>query len=156
MVEDPSALWLNVNPRNRWWSSSVARVPSGSITARACNPIRATWSGEVMWAWSTRNRSNPSACSPFAAAGILCTVEVMARACDTEISPAAWAAATTGYSGGMAPPVKSTRGPSSFAARTRDAASPGESRKACTSTVAVLGHPTSAYTPEETRAATRP
>ena len=79
----------------------------------------------------------------------------MTRACALEMTPSACAAATCGNTGSSGPPVKSVRGPSSFAARTRDAASDGDTRKHWTNKVAVVRAPTSAWASLPTSAETR-
>ena len=94
-----------------------------------------------------------TACSACTADGSLAMTSVIARACAGDNSPAAWAAATSGYSGSIGAPVKSTRGPSSLAAFTRAPASVGDSRNASTSSRAVLGAARSRCTAEPITAA---
>ena len=111
---DPSGRGERVRPRRRWWSSSPARVPSGSSTARAWRAVRARTSGAWSRAWSTRNSSNASPCSARTARGRSRTVVVTIRACTGEMTPSACARATAGNRGSIGPPVTSARGPEFF------------------------------------------
>ena len=82
-------------------------------------------------------------------------VAVMTRACSGDTAPAAWAAATAGYTGGSTCPVGVSRGPSRRAACTRPLASPGDSRSTPRSSACVLRAPTVAATPRVSNSATR-
>jgi len=80
---------------------------------------------------------------------------VITRACSTDTSPAACAAATCGKAGSSTAPVTVSRGPSRRAACTRAFASDGASRSTSRSTAGVFRAPNASATDRASNSDTR-